>query len=83
MPIYEYQAEDPAKSCGLCRKVFTQMQSISEQPLRNCPSCGNHVKKLFSVPSIGSSVSSGDDRAKKAGFHKLKRLGRGEYEKQY
>jgi hypothetical protein len=41
------------------------------------------VRKRISLPSIGSSASGVDDRAKKAGFHKLKRTGKGEYEKLY
>ena len=37
----------------------------------------------FCAPAIGRSISSLDNRAKAAGFSKLKRLGKGEYEKQY
>ena len=39
--------------------------------------------RVISAPSLGKSQSSLDDRAKAAGFTKLKRLGKGEYEKQY
>jgi hypothetical protein len=41
------------------------------------------VKKLISAPRVGASQSNFDDRAKASGFHKLKKLGKGEYEKQY
>jgi hypothetical protein len=41
------------------------------------------VVKVVSRPAVGGSSSGFDDRAKSAGFHKLKRLGKGEYEKQY
>jgi hypothetical protein len=41
------------------------------------------VKKLISTPAIGGSQSGFDDRAKSSGFHKLKKLGTGEYEKLY
>ena len=41
------------------------------------------LKKMISAPSVGASQSNFDDRAKNAGFHKLQKLGKGEYEKQY
>lgn len=59
------------------------MQKISDEPLDRCPDCGAPVEKQISAPSVGSSKSGFDDRAKRAGFHKLKKLGKGEYEKQY
>ena len=83
MPIYEYQATDPARGCERCRRPFEVMQKLSDAPLKTCPSCGAPVEKLSSAPSIGWSRSSLDDRAKSAGFTKLKRLGKGEYEKVY
>lgn len=83
MPIYEYIAKDPEKSCDYCRDGFEQLESISG--LRNtiCPKCGNKVQRLISAPSVGASESGFDDRAKAAGFHKLRKLGSGEYEKEY
>ncbi|MFO7870910.1 MAG: zinc ribbon domain-containing protein [Kiritimatiellia bacterium] len=83
MPIYEYEPADPGKSCAYCRAGFESMRKISDPPLEKCPQCGSPVRKLVSAPSVGSSESGLDDRAKNAGFHKLKRLGKGEYEKQY
>lgn len=83
MPIYEYQVKDGHKGCAKCSKPFEVMQALSEPPLQYCPHCGSPLKKLISAPSIGASMSSLDDRAKHAGFHKLKRLGKGEFEKQY
>jgi hypothetical protein len=41
------------------------------------------ITKLISAPAIGSSKAGFDDRAKASGFHKLKKLGTGEYEKLY
>jgi len=35
------------------------------------------------LAAVGASRSGLDDRAKAAGFTKLKRLGKGEYERQY
>lgn len=83
MPIYEYQAKDPKHACKACRDGFDLLQNLSEAPVSSCPECGADVVKLISAPSVGSSESGYDDRAKSAGFHKLKRLGKGEYEKQY
>jgi len=83
MPIYEYQANDPPHGCEHCRDPFEVLQTISDPPLRTCPKCSAPVSRLISAPSVGASKSSFDQRAKSAGFHKLKKLGKGEYEKQY
>ena len=83
MPIYEFIADGETKSCEFCRFGFEQLMRVSDTPLTSCPRCGNPVRKKISAPSIGSSKSGLDDRAKAAGFHKLKKLGKGEYEKTY
>jgi predicted nucleic acid-binding Zn ribbon protein len=59
------------------------VQSLRDAPLKVCPACGAAIRKKFSAPAIGRSRSSLDQRAKSAGFKKLKRIGKGEYEKQY
>jgi putative FmdB family regulatory protein len=41
MPTYEYQCED----CG-CR--FERQQSMSEQPISECPECAGRVRRLLS-----------------------------------
>ena len=84
MHIYEYIPKDPEKaSCPHCRDGFETMQRIADPHLEKCPQCGAPIVRAISAPSLGRSVSSLDDRAKAAGFTKLKRLGKGEYEKQY
>lgn len=83
MPIYEYKAKIPSKSCDYCRESFELLRKLSDEPLTKCPKCGAPVEKQISAPSVGLSRSGLDDRAKAAGFSKLKRLGKGEYEKQY
>jgi putative FmdB family regulatory protein len=83
MPIYEYEARDPEAGCARCRAGFDCLQSLAEAPLDHCPACGAAVRRRISAPSVGLSRSGLDDRARDAGFHKLKRLGKGEYEKQY
>jgi len=83
MPIFEYRAVDSRKACKFCRGGFETLVRTSDLPVAVCPECGAPVKKMISAPAVGSSRSGFDDRAKSAGFHKLKRLGKGEYEKSY
>lgn len=82
MPIYEYQAEDPKRGCEHCRERFEHLHKTAEV-LEVCPQCGIPVRKLLSAPSVGASKSGLDDRARSAGFHKLQKTGKGEYEKKY
>ena len=83
MPIYEYEAKNVGSACAHCRTAFDVLQLIKDKPLTECPKCGQPVVRLISAPRIGASQAGFDDRAKSAGFSKLKRLGKGEYEKQY
>lgn len=83
MPIYEYEPSDASGGCEHCRGGFDHFHRTTESPLEACPECGCPVVKVLSCPSIGASQSGLDDRAQQAGFTKLKRLGKGEYEKQY
>jgi len=83
MPIYEFQAADEKNSCDYCKDGFEQLMRISAPMPVKCPRCGNPVLKKYSVPSVGSSKSGLNDRAKAAGFHQLKKIGKGEYEKTF
>lgn len=83
MPIYEYAAKSAKKCCPKCKAGFEILQPLSEASLSACPDCGAAIAKQISAPNVGGSTSNFDDRAKSAGFSKLKRLGKGEYEKQY
>ncbi len=83
MPIYEYEANDSEHACPHCRRGFEVLQRIPDTPLTACPECGAPVHKLISAPQVGGSQSGFDDRAQAAGFHKLKKVSKGEYEKQY
>ena len=40
MPTYEYE-------CQKCGKAFEKFQSMSEKPLKTCPTCKGHVKRLI------------------------------------
>ncbi len=83
MPVYDYRAKDPTKGCAHCREPFEVMRSLKQEPLTHCPFCEAEVVKLLSAPALGRSKSKLDDRAKAAGFHKLKRVDQGAFEKLY
>ena len=83
MPIYEYEAVDEKKSCGYCRKGFSQLQSMKDKPLTECPDCGNAVRKIVSTVSLSTREKSLDKQAKKHGFTKLVKEDKGKYRKLY
>ncbi len=81
MPLYEYELCDG--DCAACGGRFTLRRPLSAAELTQCPACRKPVRKLisgFSTPSISKPVSISD--AKKAGFTVLKRVSKGEYERQ-
>ncbi len=83
MPIYEYAASDARKSCEHCKTGFEIIQNLSEDSLTECPQCGGAITKQISAPNVGASQANFDDKAKNAGFSKLKKVSKGEYEKLY
>ncbi len=85
MPVYEYQARNAEEGagCEVCKEPFEVVQKIADEPLRVCPKCGVPLRKLIPHVSLGRSRSGLDDRAKAAGFTKLKKISKGEYEKIY
>jgi len=83
MPIYVYEARDDKRACGRCRGGFEVSQSINDAKLESCPDCGAPVIRVIQAPGLGHSKTDLNYRAKRAGFHSLKRVGRGEYEKMY
>ena len=83
MPVYDYIAADPERACPLCMTGFETVQSIHDARLTGCPKCGAPIQKSITAPAIGRSKTKLDDRAKSAGFTKLKKIGKGEYEKMY
>jgi len=81
MPIYEYELCEG--TCQVCSGKFTLNRPLSAVPLTQCPACKKPVRKVFSSfssPQKLKPLSITD--AKKAGFTVLKRLGKGEYERQ-
>jgi hypothetical protein len=83
MPTYDYEPVDPAQACDYCAGGFSRTEPMTASRLTTCPQCGATIRHVFNTPGIGPSATSLDRQAKDAGFHKLKRLGKGEYEKQY
>ncbi len=81
MPLYEYELRKG--SCAACGGKFSLRRPLSAAELTKCPACKKPVRKIistFSSPLKLKPVSVSD--AKKAGFTVLKRLGKGEYERQ-
>ncbi len=83
MPIREYQVKAGEAGCPACRQPFERMERLGGAPLERCAACGAALERLISAPRVGRSQSGFDARARAAGFHKLARRGRGEYEAQY
>lgn len=54
MPIYEYQ-------CQACGHRLESLQKISEEPLKNCPDCGQ--------PTLNRLVSAAGFRLKGGGWY--------------
>ena len=63
--------------------MFERIELLNEEPLKACPACGAPVKRQISAPRVGTSESGFDDKAKHAGFSKLRRTGKGEYKQDY
>jgi putative FmdB family regulatory protein len=81
VPIYEYELTEGG--CAVCGGKFTLRRPLSAKPLTNCPACKKPVRKIlssFSSPIKLKPLSVTD--AKKAGFTVLKRVNKGEYERQ-
>jgi putative FmdB family regulatory protein len=81
MPLYEYELCDG--SCTACGGRFTLRRPLSAAPLTQCPACKKAVRKVistFNSPMKLKPLSVTD--AKKAGFTVLKRVNKGEYERQ-
>jgi len=81
MPLYEYELCEG--SCAACGGRFTLRRPASAVELKACPACKKPVRKLisgFNSPQKLKPLSISD--AKKAGFTVLKRVNKGEYEKQ-
>ena len=58
MPIYEY-------ACDTCQMTFERKQKFSDDPIRECPECGNSVRRVLYPAGIifkGSGFYATDNR---------------------
>ena len=81
MPLYEYELCEG--SCAACGGRFTLRRPVNAAELHACPACKKPVRKIistFNSPHKLKPLSVTD--AKKAGFTVLKRVNKGEYERQ-
>lgn len=81
MPLYEYELCEGG--CVVCGGKFTLHRPLSAPELTKCPACKKPVRKIisaFSTPHKLKPLSVSD--AKKAGFTVLKKVRKGEYERQ-
>jgi putative FmdB family regulatory protein len=81
MPIYEYEL--CKGTCAACSGRFALRRPLNAAPLTHCPACKKPVRKIissFSSPMKLKPLSVTD--AKKAGFTVLKKVSKGEYERQ-
>ena len=83
MPVYVYRVKDKAKGCAHCRREFEIAQKVADKPLEKCPQCGATIEKVILSFLLGSSKMAFDRKAKDQGFHKLKKVDKGKYEKLY
>jgi putative FmdB family regulatory protein len=78
MPLYEYELCEG--DCKVCGGRFTLRRPLDAPPLTRCPACKKPVRKVLSKFNTLKALSISD--AKKAGFAVLKKVGKGEYERQ-
>ena len=83
MPLYVYEAKEPAKGCSKCRHGFEVVQSLKDGRLEACPDCGAPIYRVIQAPGLTHSRTDLHYRAKRAGFSCLKKVQKGEYEKLY
>ncbi len=83
MPLRDYICADEARSCPHCRKGFEALEHAGATPLLTCSRCGAPIVRKISAPRVPPTKGSFLDRAKRAGFHQLKRVDKGTYEKQF
>ena len=83
MPIYVYEARNQKRGCDKCRDGFEVTQHLNDERLVKCPDCGAEVIRVIQAPGLTHSKTDLHYRAKRAGFHTLKRVDKGAYEKMY
>lgn len=83
MPVYVYEAKEPAGGCEKCAGGFEAVQGMGDARLEKCPECGAEIYRVIQPCALGSSKTDLHYRAKRAGFKCLKKVQKGEYETMY
>ena len=55
MPLYVYEAKDPATGCARCRGGFEVAQPLSAAKLTHCPDCGADIYRVIQAPGLTHS----------------------------
>lgn len=79
MPTYEYEHVDQENLS--CEDPFEVVQSVSENALSVCPTCGKPVKKLISKTSFIMTTNMSPESVAQKGFTTYRKTGHGTYEK--
>jgi len=83
MPIYTYRTRPEASGCNTCRDDFEVRQSMSDDALPACPSCGSPVQRIITTVGYVRGSSMGDgltrERLKSSGLRKLVKDDTGKY----
>jgi len=79
MPRYDYEHVD--KKNLTCEDPFEVVQSIKDDALTACPTCGKPVTKLLSKPSFIMATNLSDEAKASKGFTTYRKSGQGTYEK--
>ena len=85
MPTYVYRSKG-GKGCEKCADRFEVKQSISDDPLEECPECGSPVERVITGVHVRTTQSTksllSGKNLKKHGFTKLTREDKGVYRKE-
>lgn len=86
MPQYDFIAVDREnRCCEYCTVPFEVFQSMSEDPILQCPKCGNAVKKFIGSCNVSKKKSTksvlSDKNLSNNGFVKLVNEGGGKFRK--
>lgn len=79
MPVYEYEPVD--WDCAICSNRFEALQSIHEEALTHCPTCGLEVRRLISRAQIKVAKFHGAEHAGQKGFTTYKKVEEGKWER--
>lgn len=83
MPVYTYRVRSDAVGCDQCSAEFELRQSMSDDALAACPSCGAPVQRIITSVGYVRGANYGDgltrERLKAGGLRKLVKGDDGRY----